>query len=344
MKNKTKVAVIFGGKSSEHEISFLSGRNVIQSLDKDEYEVLPVFISKSGKWQLTNVESLLKIKDPIKLKNTTKEISLYKKNDIKNLEQSIGKRVDVVFIALHGPYGEDGSIQGMFESLGIKYTGSGVLASALGMNKVIFRKLMEQEMIPVPKYLELKKGDNFKKIKKVLKRPPYFVKPYDQGSSVGASIVKKDKDLGKSIKLAHTFSEIALVDKYIKGKEVTCGVIGGNKPIALPLVEIVPNSDFFDYTSKYSESGAQEIVPARVRKSLVKKVQEIALQVYKTVGCKGFARVDFILEDDIRPVVLEINTIPGLTEMSLLPKAAKAAGIEYPNLIDRIIKYAIKED
>lgn len=342
MKQKTRVAVIMGGNSSEHEISFLSGSNVVQSLDKSEYEILPVVISKTGKWQLTSAESIKKISNPIDFKNTTKEISLYKKSEIKNFRNSLSGKVDVAFIALHGKNGEDGSIQGFFETLGVKYTGSGVLASSLGMDKIMFRKMMEREKIPVPKYIVVKKGDNFKKIKKLLKRPPYFVKPSDQGSSVGASVVKKEKDLGKSLKLAHQYSDLALVDKLIKGREVTCAILGGIKPTALPLVEIVTKNEFFDYDAKYSEGGAEEIVPARVGKRLTKKVQEISLAVYRALGCKGFARVDFIIEGNQNPYVLEINTIPGLTEMSLLPKAAKAYGIEYPNLIGRIIGNALK--
>lgn len=300
-----------GGKSSEHEVSLLTGGEVVKNLNRKKYIVKPLVISKDGK----GLEQIYKIKN-----------------------------IDVVFIAMHGPYGEDGTIQGMLELLGYKYTGSGVLASAIGMDKIMFRKLMDNEGITIPKYLVVKHGENFKNIHKVLRKTPYFVKPHNQGSSVGASIVHKQKDLGKALKMAHKFSNLALVDEYINGIELTCGIMGNDKPYALPIVEIVAKNDFFDYESKYTESGAEELVPARINKKLTTKIQNIALQVYKSVGARGFARVDFILKNKKDPYVLEINTIPGLTPMSLFPKEANAAGISYPRLLATIIEYATQRN
>jgi len=344
MKRKINVAVIMGGKSSEHNVSLASGREVVKNLDPKKFQVLPIVISRDGRnWRLTDKSSLLKIENTVVKTEPKKEIALQKSKTIEGVN-SISKRpVDVVFIALHGKYGEDGMIQGLLELAGLKYTGSRVLASAIGMDKITFRKLMIVEKILIPKYVVVKKGENFKHVHKVLKKTPYFVKPSDQGSSVGASIVKKQKDLGKALKLAHKYSELALVDEYIKGMEVTCGVLGNEKPIALPVVEIVSKKDFFDYESKYSETGAEEIVPARINKKLTTKIQNLAIKVYKAVGARGFGRVDFILKKGVEPVVLEINTIPGLTSASLLPKEAKAAGISYPNLLDRVIKYALEK-
>jgi len=307
---KLNVMVLMGGESSEYEVSLKSGNEVVKNLNPDRYKVFPVTIGKNGE----------------RLKDIAKK-----------------KKIDVVFIAMHGPYGEDGRIQGMLEAVGLKYTGSGVLASAIGMDKIIFRKLMTQEKILVPKYAVVKRGENFKNIHKVLKKAPYFVKPSDQGSSVGASVVKKQEDLGKALKLAHKFSKLALVDEYVKGVEVTCGVLGNDKPIAMPIVEIVPKSDFFDYKSKYSEAGSDEIVPARINKKLTKRIQDLSVQVYKAVGARGFGRIDFILKNRRDPIVLEINTIPGLTQASLFPKEAKAAGISFPRLLDTIIGYAIEK-
>lgn len=304
---KLKIMVVMGGRSSEYEVSLLSGQEVVKNLDKKKYIVKPVVISKDGK----GLDQIFKTKN-----------------------------IDIVFIAMHGPQGEDGTIQGMLELSGLKYTGSGVLASAIGMDKITFRKIMLLEKIPIPKFVVVKRGENFKHIHKALKRTSYFVKPHDQGSSVGASIVRKQKDLGRALKLAHRFSKLALVDEYIKGIEVTCGVLGNDKPFALPLVEIVPKNDFFDYESKYSESGATEIVPARINKKLTVKIQNMAIKVFKAIGAKGFGRIDFILDKGKNPYVLEINTIPGLTPMSLLPKEAKAAGISYPALLASIIGYA----
>lgn len=313
MKKKMKVAVLMGGKTPEHEISLITGREVVRNLNKSRYDVLPIVIPRTGeKWQSLTSKKLL-------------------------------SKLDVVFIAMHGPYGEDGTVQGMLELAGIPYTGPGVLASALGMNKIMFRKVLASEKIPIPNYIIVKKGQVAGRVFKALGKLPCFVKPHNQGSSVGASIVRTKKDLAKALNLAYQFSEIALVDEYIKGMEVTCGVLGNENPRPLPLVEIIPKkAEFFDYESKYAESGAEEIVPARISVKLTKKIQKMAIDVYKAIGCKGFSRVDFLLKNERYPVVLEINTIPGLTPMSLLPKAAKAAGISYSQLLDKIIGHALE--
>ena len=293
VRKKIRVVVLMGGKSPEHEISLISGREVVGNLDRRKYLSSRIVISKSGK----GIEEIFRVK------------------------------ADVVFVAMHGPFGEDGTVQGMLELAGLKYTGSGVTASAIGMDKIMFRKVMRAEGIPVPKSTT---------------KFPCFVKPYNQGSSVGASIVRNERELAKAIKLARKYSDKVLVEEYLVGKEVTCAVLGNEDPRVLPVIEIVPlKGEFFDYESKYTESGAEEIVPARISKTLTKKVQDMAAKVYQAIGCRGFGRVDFILKDNKHPVVLEINTIPGLTPMSLLPKAAKEAGYSYPALLEAIIKYAL---
>lgn len=340
---KIRVVVLMGGKSPEYEVSIISGTNVTLNLDSKKYEVLPVVISKDGaKWRLTSRESLLTISDPLKLRGTRKEIILSREKRIDGANSFSDRKIDVVFVAMHGPYGEDGTIQGMLELTGIPYTGSGVGASAVGMDKIMFRKIMKAEGIRIPKYVVTKRGEGVKNIIKTLGKPPYFVKPVDQGSSVGSSIVRKGADLAKALRLAYKFGKLALVDQYLVGTEVTCAVIGNDDPIALPVIEIVPlKGEFFDYESKYSESGAEEIVPAKISKALARKIQDLSIKIYKAIGCRGFARIDFILKNNRVPVVLEINTIPGLTPMSLLPKAAKAAGISYAELINRIIEFAL---
>ena len=337
-----KVAVLMGGRTPEHEISLISGREVVKSLNRKKYDVMPIVISRTGeRWQLVSSHKLLSLPDPLKLKGTKKELVKKDEAEITGLNQ-VERRADVVFIAMHGPYGEDGTVQGMLKLAGIPYTGPGVLASALGMDKIMFREVLEGKRIPIPKYVVVKRGDTLTKVYKTLGKPPYFVKPHDQGSSVGASIVKSKNGLTDALNKAFEFSELALVDEYVEGVEVTCGVLGNEKPKALPLVEIRPlKGEFFDYESKYTESGAEEIVPAGISESLTKKIQELAVDVYKAMGCRGFSRIDFILRNNRHPVVLEINTIPGLTPMSLLPKAAKAAGISYNLLLDKIIHYAL---
>lgn len=339
---KTKILVLMGGKSPEHEVSVISGRNVVENLDKDKYDVFPVVISKDGaRWQLVSQSQLASLKDILEYKGTDKEVITRGKNQIESVDVFSGS-ADCVFIAMHGPFGEDGTIQGMLELAGIPYTGSGVLASSLGMDKIAFRKyLVNDKTITTPKCVIVEKGKKVIDVSKVLGKPPYFVKPSNQGSSVGSSIVKTTKDFKHSLDLAFKYGDRVLVDEYVKGIELTVSVLGNHRPRALPVVEIVPRvGKFFDYNSKYLESGAEEIVPARISKTLTKRVQDIAVRVHKILGCRGFSRVDFILKDSTEPYVLEINTIPGLTPMSLLPKAAKSAGITYSKLLDMIINYA----
>jgi len=284
-----------GGNSSEYNISLISGKEVLRNLS-DKYIGVPIVVAKDGNEWLNNL---------------------------------LREKPDICFIAMHGLFGEDGKIQGMLDILKIKYTGSGVLASAVGMDKILFRKIMQAEGIVVPK---------------LTSKFPCFVKPHNQGSSVGASIVRSKKDLKKAIKLVKKYSRQVIIEEYLKGTEVTCAVLGNEKPIALPVIEIIPlKGEFFDYVSKYTESGSKEIVPARISQALTREVQDLAIRVYKAVGCRGFGRVDFILKDNKYPIVLEINTIPGLTPMSLVPKAAKTYGLSYSELLDKIIKYSIYE-
>ncbi|MDO8487587.1 MAG: D-alanine--D-alanine ligase [Candidatus Curtissbacteria bacterium] len=302
MSKKLKVGVLFGGKSPEHEISKISGREVIKNLNKDKYEIIPIYIDKDG-----NFDSPAKV-------------------------GSLKKLIDIAFIAMHGPLGEDGTIQGLLEFLGIPYTGSRVLASALGMDKISSLAIFAQEGLKIPKYVVV---DNPHVDIKDFKLP-VFVKPANHGSSVGVSKVIHKNQLKQAITLALKYSPEVLVQEFIDGVEVTCAILGNDKPKALPLVEIVPKKEFFDYEAKYDANLTDEIVPARISKSLTKKAQEAALKAYRAIGCKDFGRVDMIIRGkDI--YALEINTIPGLTPVSLFPKAAKAAGISYEKLLDKII-------
>lgn len=341
MGKKIKVVVLMGGKTPEHEVSLVSGKEVVRNLPK-KYEVLPVVISRTGQdWNLVGSSQLLSLPDPMKLKGTKKDLVSDNFRKIDGVK-GVSKNADVVFIAMHGPYGEDGTVQGMLDLAGISYTGPGVLASALGMDKIMFRKILKSHKLPFPKFVVVEKGKKGVSVFKALGKPPYVVKPHNQGSSVGTSLVKSKAHLAKALKKAFNYSDFALVDEYVEGIEVTCAILGNKNPKPLPLVEIVPKADFFDYDSKYIGGGADEIVPARISKTLTRKVQKMAIEVYKAIGCKGFSRVDFILRAKKLPVILEINTIPGLTPMSLLPKAAKAYGLSYSQLLDEIINYAIE--
>lgn len=319
-----------GGKSSEHDISLISGKEVVSNLDSKKYDVLPVVIAKDGKrWQFPTKQKFLKSPKQV----TTKQ-SIEKNRSLSNFQ----KCVDVVFIAMHGAGGEDGKVQGFLELIGIPYTGSGVLASALGMDKAKTKIVLRDSGLNVPFGLIVKKNDRPKSFSKKIKFPA-FVKPNSHGSSVGSSIVKNYKQLPQALKNAFKFDKEVLVEEFIEGTEITCAVLGNKNCQALPLIEIVSKNEFFDFESKYDPKKADEICPARLSKFLTQEAQETALLAYKSIGCQGFARVDMIISKK-KIYVLEVNTIPGLTPFSLFPKAAKAAGITYPQLLDKIIALA----
>lgn len=342
---KRNILVLMGGKSEEFDVSMASGREIIKNLNSKKYNVFPVVISKDGRsWLSVASNILLSVNTEIKEKPQGRFLlTLPKSQEINIQKLKDTQHIDICFIALHGKYGEDGSVQGMLNLAGIKYTGSGVLASALGMNKLVFRRLMKNKNIDIPEYVSFKKGQNVNKIYKKLGDLPYFVKPNQQGSSIGASLVKSKKDLAKAINFALKYDDIVLIDKYIKGTEISVPVMGNKNPQALPLIEILPKKgNFFNYESKYTKSGSEEIVPARISNKTTLEVKSLAVSVFKAVGCRGFARVDIILDSSETPYVLEINTIPGMTPNSLFPKSAKALGISYPELLDKIINYAIQ--
>lgn len=343
---RVRVVVLMGGKSPEHEVSLASGREVVKNLNPKKFAVFPVVISRDGaSWRLTSKEKLLGMGNPIAYEGAGKELITSGYREIQKVGEVSPEGADVVFIAMHGPYGEDGKVQGLLELSGTPYTGSGVAASALGMDKLMFRKVMAAEGIPIPKYVVADSrrswNETVRKVRSVLGTPPYFVKPSNQGSSVGASIVRTESGLGGALAEAYQYGPVALIDEYIRGKEVTCGVLGNESPVTLPVLEIRPKmSEFFNYQSKYADGGSEEMA-ARLPKALNKKIQGLAIAVFQAIGCLGFGRVDFLLRKNRYPVVLEINTIPGLTPMSLLPRAAKLAGISYPKLVERIVTLAV---
>ena len=340
MKKKLKVAVLMGGKSAEHEISLVSGREVVKNLDPKRYDVLPIIVSSDGiTWQIGERKTFL-LNSPV-----TKQVKS-QKSKVKSLvtrdHSSVIKnhKVELVFIAMHGPNGEDGTIQGFLELIGVTYTGSGVLASALGMDKISSRKLFTHVGLKVPKHLVLTKSDHHRVVWQKFKLP-VFVKPHNQGSSVGTTKVNKKQHLKKALNLAFSFSPLTLVEEFIDGIEITCPILGNDRPQALPLVEIVPKKAYFDYEAKYNEKLCDEIVPARINKPLTKKAQDAALTAYKVLECRGFGRVDMIAKGkDV--YVLEVNTIPGLTPVSLFPKSAASIGISYSKLLDKIVMFALQ--
>lgn len=312
---RKKIAVLFGGKSSERDISIISGKEVIKNLNSNKYQVFEVEIQDDGiTW---------KHKDS----NTTDYAALLRKLSI-----------EVVFIALHGAGGEDGSVQGLLDLLGIKYTGSGVLASSLAMDKIYSKSIFANNQLLTPRSVEVKSVLGKKKANAL--NMPLFVKPARGGSSIGNSKIVNKSQLNSAILKALKYDDKVLVEEYIKGTEVTCAILGKEKKAkVLPLIEIVSKKDYFDYESKYDPKKSEEICPARIGKELAKKAQEVALCAYGSLGCTGFGRVDLIIKNK-EIYVLEVNTIPGLTPVSLFPKAAKKAGISYSHLLDILINSA----
>ncbi len=326
MTRKINVAVLMGGNSTEHDISLISGREVVKNLNPNKYKIFPVVISRDGRrWDCVAIyDFLASTKSKIKKSAQFSEII---------------KSIDVAFIALHGANGEDGKIQAYLELENLRYTGSGVLSSALCMDKEKTKIILESLNINVPKGLSIKKGKIEKTDLTKLKFPT-FVKPNSHGSSVGSAIANNKEELKKCLSVVSKIDEIALVEEFVQGTEITASILGTKNPKALPLIEIVSKNTFFDYESKYDPRLSEEICPARISQKLTKESQKIALSAYQKLECKSFARVDMIIKNS-NIYVLEINTIPGLTPVSLFPQAAAKAGITYPKLLDLILQESL---
>lgn len=309
-----------GGPSSEHEVSLATGQNIFEGLDRSKYEPLAVKITKTGSWFLNG-------------KPTTAD--------------KVFKACDVVFNALHGYYGEDGKLQALLDHNKVKYTGSGVAASAIAMDKFHSREIFKLAGFNVPKTLKLLKGENYSArlqffVNKIIKLP-VVVKPCSNGSSVGVTIVEEASGLAKAVAAAFKLDREVLVEEFIKGRELTCGVLdkfNGEYFSALPVTEIIPvkSHKFFNYQAKYKTGHANEITPAPLDEILYKKAQDIAVKAHQVLGCKGYSRTDMILKNGNGTIyVLETNTLPGMTKNSLLPKAATEAGLSFSQLLDHII-------
>ncbi|MBF0375950.1 MAG: D-alanine--D-alanine ligase [Desulfamplus sp.] len=333
---KIRLALLSGGDSSEREVSLSSGRQVYEALDKEKYD-----ISKY---------------DP--------------KTDLKQIVED-AKNIDVALLILHGPNGEDGTVQGLLDLLKIPYQGSGVLGSALAMNKLAAKKMYEQSGIKVPQYISFSKGHAFKADtletddlktnilkNKTLKIDnsqidswidklglPIVIKPACAGSSVGMSIVKNKEDIFQAIEKAFEFDKNIILESYIRGVELTCGVLGNSEELeALPVIEIIPGKgyEFFDYNAKYLKGASEEICPARIEDNVRIKVQEYAIAAHKALFLRGYSRSDMLLSNDGELYLLETNTIPGMTATSLYPQSAQVAGYSFSKILDKLISLAME--
>jgi D-alanine-D-alanine ligase len=351
MKNKKiRVAVLFGGKSAEHEVSIQSAKNVVDSFNKDKYEVVLIGIDKKGDWHVCPPEYLLGSSFGIQ-KNlpTSGEVSFVTKSGGNNLitisgQENIGT-IDVVFPVLHGPYGEDGSMQGLLKLANVPFVGSGVLGSAIGMDKDVMKRLLRDAGLPVAKFLTFRRTEkiDFAKIEKELGLP-FFVKSANLGSSIGVSKVKNEEQFGNAVDEAFLYDTKILVEQFIEGREVECAVLGNDNPIASIVGEIIPKHEFYDYDAKYiDEDGAVLKVPAVLPADKVKEVQELAIETFKKLCLDGMARVDFFLATDGKLFVNEVNTIPGFTNISMYPKLWEATGVPSEELVDKLVQLAIEK-
>jgi D-alanine-D-alanine ligase len=319
-----------GGRSSEREVSLTSARSVIEGLDPKRYAVREVEIGPDGRWELPGGTG------PLELGSAGDSLPIPVEG---NLEPLGG--VDVVFPVLHGPFGEDGTVQGLLELAGVPYVGAGVSASALCMDKDLFKSVMRDKGIPVAASVTARRQHRDR-----VENPfgiPVVVKPARLGSSVGISIVRTPEELAPAVELAFEHDEKILVEEFLDGVEVECSVLGNEEPIASLPGEIVPlASDWYDYEAKYAEGGMDLVVPARVSDEAARRVQELAVAAFVASDCEGMARVDFFVRPDGDVVVNELNTIPGFTATSVYSKLFEASGIPYPELLDRLVELALE--
>ncbi len=350
---KIKVALLFGGKSAEHEVSLMSAHNIYKALDKKKYDVTVIGITRKGQWLTVSGEQFLS--GPVAAMALNKHkgcssISFAPARESfclsKNSEEQT--RFHVVFPVLHGPYGEDGSVQGLLRLIGIPHVGASVLGSAVGMDKDVMKRLMRDAGLPVGKFLiahNYEKPILFSHLKNELGLP-FFIKPANLGSSVGISRVDNRSQYESALYEAFRYDNKVLMEEYIDGREIECSVLGNENPIASVPGEVITDKThhtFYSYDAKYlDEHGAELAIPAKLTKKQVKKVRGMAVQIFKILCCEGMGRVDFFLRDDGSFVVNEINTIPGFTAISMYPKLWEASGISCHELVDTLIKLAIE--
>jgi len=343
MKKKIRIGIIFGGQSSEHEVSIQSAKNVYDAIDKNKYDSVLIGISKKGKWLTLDSKDFQQIASQSysALPEKIQEASIAPQ------ESFSPEQLDVVFPILHGKLGEDGTVQGFLKLMRVPFVGADVLGSSLGMDKDVMKRLLRDAGIPIVKFLVFQKKDedkiSFASIKKEFGLP-FFVKPANAGSSIGVSKVLKETEFGAAIKEAFKHDRKILIEKGITAREIECSVLGNEDKIVSIPGEIIPTHEFYDYDAKYlNENGARMEIPAQLTPLQVKEVQELAIKACNVLCVDGMARVDFFLDKKSNQLYLnEINTIPGFTNISMYPKLWGASGISYSQLIDRLINLALE--
>ena len=354
MTRKTRVGILFGGKSAEHEVSLQSAKSIVDAIDKSKYDVILIGIDKAGQWYLNDASTfLLNADNPklIALNKSNEGITLVPgaAND-KNLMSLSGAgavgAADVLFPVLHGPYGEDGAMQGLFKLANIPFVGAGVLGAAVSMDKDVMKRLLKAANIPTPNCVAFKKYDQrnltFDNIAAKLGFP-CFIKPANLGSSVGISKVENENQFKSATADAFQYDNKIIIEEFIAGREVECSVLGNQDPIASIPGEVITKHSFYSYDAKYiDEKGADLCIPAELPQDITKQVQDLAIKTFKTLCCEGMARVDFFVTKDGKVFVNELNSIPGFTKISMYPKLWEASGVPYTELIDRLIQLALE--
>ena len=310
-----KIAVLGGGRSSEHEISLASAAAIRAGLGQAGHEPVEVQIDPDGRWTTDG--------DPVVIEPSGGVLG-----------------ADIVFPALHGPFGEDGTVQGLLELADVPYVGAGVLASALCMDKVTFKDVMAHASIPQVAYRRARKGDDLRELEAL--GLPVFVKPARLGSSVGISKAGTEAELREALEEAWRHDPLAIVEAQSSGMEVECSVIGNDDPLASEPGELVVNAEWYDYDAKYLPGGMDLVVPARLEDATRARIRELAVEVFRRSGCAGLARVDFFVEDGHRVLVNELNTMPGFTETSVFPKLFEESGLPFPDLLSRLVELALE--
>jgi D-alanine-D-alanine ligase len=352
MVERLRVALLFGGRSAEHDVSVMSAGNVFRALDPARYETVPIGITRSGTWLLCSIQGG---KFPTAVPEGGPRVHLIPGGSgrLAILPETDGeapdltREVDVLFPVLHGPFGEDGTVQGLAEIAGVAYVGSGVLGSAAAMDKDVAKRLMRDGGLPIARFLSFAQGDapSFETVVAELGRP-VFVKPARLGSSVGISKAGTREEFDQAVAEAFRHDRKILVEEFVRGREIECGVLegeDGSLTASLP-GEIVPSNrhGFYTYEAKYlDEQGAAVKVPADLERDASDKVRKLSIEAFRALGCEGLARIDFFLREDGKLIVNEVNTLPGFTNISMYPKVFEAMGVSYPELVDRLIRHAL---
>jgi D-alanine-D-alanine ligase len=354
---KLRIAVIFGGRSGEHEVSLMSARSVLRVLDPAKYEVTQVGITLDGEW-LHGEDTIGAFEsrdfsqlDRVVLPSEPSHSALYVLRDLKNSESLVKLAdIDVFFPVLHGPFGEDGTIQGLFEMADVAYVGAGVVGSAVGMDKGVFKDVMRANNIPIVDTLLVLRSDIEKDINSVIAKAekmgayPFFTKPVNLGSSVGITKCNSRSDLGEGLMEATRYDRRVLIERgAVNAREIEVSVLGNEHPVASVCGEVLPSREFYSYESKYIDGTSGLIIPAQLPVEVSDKIREYAVRAYELIDSAGMARADFFIEKDTNRIFLnELNTLPGFTSISMYPKLWEASGLPYARLVDRLIELALE--